>query len=133
MSDMTKINIAKSMLKAVNTAKEEYHQVMRQYLVTQSALKTAEEIENPSDHVLKYIESAKAMVEALKNEKEYMKDRYIERLNESNKILSQMIGLYESLLTIIDLKEEEIQRLRKKEKETSKAFDDLYNKMKGGE
>ena len=44
-----------------------------------------------------------------------------------------MIGLYESLLTIIDLKEEEIQRLRKKEKETSKAFDDLYNKMKGGE
>ena len=131
MSDTTKINLAKEMVKAVNTAKEKYHQVMRQYLVTQSALKTAEEIENPSDHVLKYIESAKVMVEALKNEKEYMKDRYIERLNGSNKILSQMIGLYESLLTIIDLKEEEIQRLRMKAGETLKA-DDLYNKLRGG-
>ena len=133
MSDTTKINLAKDMLKAVNEAKEEYHQVMHQYIVTRSALKKAEKVENPSKHVLEYIESAKVMVEALKNEKEYMKNRYAERLSGSNEILSQMVEWYEDLLTTIDLQEAEIQRLRKKEKEASKAFDDLYNKMKGGD
>ena len=132
MSDITKINLAKEMLKAVDDAKEEYHQIMHQRVITRSALKKAEEVENPSKYVLEYIESAKAMVKALENDEEYMKSRYVERLKGSNDILSRMIGWYEDLLTTLDLKEEEIQRLRKKEKETSKAFDDLYNKMKGG-
>lgn len=132
MSDITKINLAKDVLKSVDEAQEEYHRVIHQYTVTRSALNKAEEIENPSKHVLEYIESAKAMVEALKNEKEHMKNRYIERLDGSNEILSRMVGWYEDLLVAIDLQEAEIQRLRKKEKETSKAFDDLYNKMKGG-
>lgn len=133
MSDMTKINLAKSVLESIEKAETEYLRAIKQSVVTKSALKSAQETANPSKEVVEFIAASVTMVTALENEKEYQRDRYMERLKGAAEILQKMVGWYEDLLTTIDLQEEEIQHLRKKEKEASKAFDNLYNKMKGGE
>lgn len=130
MSDMTKINLAKSMLESIENVEAEYLRAIKQSIVTKSALKSAQETTNPSNEVVEFIKASVTMVTALENEKDYQRNRYMERLKGGAEILQKMVGWYEDLLTTIDLQEEEIQRLRKKEKEASKAFDDLYNKMK---
>lgn len=132
MPDMTKINLAKSMLESIENVEAEYLRVIKQSVVTKSALKSAQETTNPSKEVVEFIAASVTMVTALENEKEYQRDRYMERLKGAAEILRQMVGWYEDLLTTIDLKEEEILRLRRKAGEVLKA-DDLYNKLRGRE
>lgn len=130
MSDMTKVNLAKSMLESIENAEAEYLRAIKQSVVTKSALKSAQETTNPSKEVVEFIGASVTMVTALENEKDYQRDRYMERLKGAAEILRQMVGWYEDLLTTIDLKEEEILRLRRKAGEVLKA-DDLYNKLRG--